>query len=81
MRRPIDAVTGAVLNLQIAQREVNEYLAEVIERVGADPFAASNYPDLRIRLAVLRLQVDEAAQALIDALSRLSENESPPPVA
>ena len=81
MRRPIDAVTGAVLNLQIAQRDVNEYLAEVIERVSADPFAASGYPDLRIRLAVLRVQVDAAAEELIDALAQLSENEAPPPVA
>ncbi|HKO33773.1 MAG TPA: hypothetical protein VJY85_08520 [Candidatus Limnocylindria bacterium] len=77
MRRPIDGVTGAVLELQIAQREVTDYVAEVIERVSADPFGASSHPDLRLRLSVLRVQVDKAAAELIDALARLGEELEP----
>jgi hypothetical protein len=74
MERPIDAVTSSVLRLQMAQRAVNALIQEVIDRVSADPSAASSLPDLRLRLAELRLAVDEAADELIGALARLSED-------
>jgi hypothetical protein len=73
MERPIDAVTSSILRLQIAQRAVNSLVQEVIDRVSADPSAASSLPDLRLRLSELRLAVDDAADELIGALARLGE--------
>lgn len=73
MERPIDAVTSSILRLQIAQRAVNALVQEVIDRVSADPSAAANLPDLRLRLSELRLAVDEAADELIGALARLDD--------
>lgn len=73
MERPIDAVTSSVLRLQLAQRAVNGLVQEVIDRVSADPSAASGLPDLRLRLSELRLAVDEAADELIGALARLDD--------
>lgn len=73
MERPIDAVTSSVLRLQMAQRAVNGLVQEVIDRVSADPSAASGLPDLRLRLSELRLAVDEAADELIGALARLDD--------
>ena len=73
MERPIDAVTSSVLRLQMAQRAVNGLVQQVIDRVSADPSAASGLPDLRLRLSELRLAVDEAADELIGALARLDD--------
>lgn len=73
MERPIDAVTSSVLRLQMAQRAVNGLVQEVIDRVSADPSAASGLPDLRLRLSELLLAVDEAADELIGALARLDD--------
>jgi hypothetical protein len=72
MERPIDAVTSSVLRLQVAQRAVNTLVQEVIERVSAEPDGASSLPHARIRLSELRSEVDEAVDALIDALARLA---------
>jgi hypothetical protein len=71
VERPVDAVTAAVLALQMAQRDVNLLIREVIERVSADPFAESSHPDFRVRLSELREDVDHAADKLIDALERM----------
>lgn len=73
MERPIDVVTSSVLRLQMAQRAVNGLVQEVIDRVSADPSAASGLPDLRLRLSELLLAVDEAADELIGALARLDD--------
>ena len=73
MERPVDAVTAAVLKLQMTQRAVNAHLGEVIKRVSADPFGESSQPALRIRLLELRISVDQAADELIDALARMGE--------
>ena len=69
----MDAVTAAVLALQMAQRDVNLLIREVMERVSADPFAGSSYPDFRVRLSELREEVDHAADKLIDALARMGD--------
>ena len=69
----MDAVTAAVLELQMSQREVDLLIREVIERVSADPFAESSYPDFRLRLSELREEVDRAADKLIDALARMGD--------
>lgn len=71
MERPVDAVTSSVLRLQIAQRAVNALVQELIDRVSADPSAASGLPELRRRLSELRSSVDEAVDALIGALARM----------
>ena len=54
MGRPVDAVTAAVLKLQLAQRAVNDLIHELTGRVSADPFAESSFPDFRIGLSELR---------------------------
>ena len=69
----MDAVTAAVLALQMAQRDVNLLIREVMERVSADPFAESSYPDFRVTLSELREEVDQAADKLIDALARMGD--------
>lgn len=76
--RPVDAVTVAVLKLQLAQRAVNTLIDDVIDRVSADPFANSSVPNLRLRLAELRGAVDDAADELMDALARLGEEPAAP---
>lgn len=73
MERPVDAVTSAVLRLQIAQRAVTTMIEEVINRVSADPSAATSLPDVRVRLSELRADVDDAIVDLIDALARMGE--------
>ena len=73
MARPVDAVTTAVLRLQIAQREVDNLIHELTVRVSADPFGESSFPGFRIRLSELRGAVDQAADELIDALARMGE--------
>jgi hypothetical protein len=78
MERPVDAVTVAVINLQRAQRAVDVLIQEVIERVSADPMGESSLPDLRVRLAELRSNVDVAADELFDALSRMGDAAAPP---
>ena len=77
MERPVDAVTAAVLNLQMAQRAVDDLIHELVERVSADPFAVSSYPDARFRLSELRSGVDQAADELIDAWARMAETVPP----
>jgi hypothetical protein len=77
VERPVDAVTAAVLALQMAQRDVNLLIREVIERVSADPFAESSHPDFRIRLSELRADVDREADKLIDALGRMGDTLQP----
>ena len=74
MERPVDAVTVAVLRLQHAQREVNNLVREMIERVQADPVAASSHPDVRTRWSELRRAVDQAVDDLIAALARMGEH-------
>ena len=78
VERPVDAVTAAVLALEMAQREVNVLIRELIERVQADPFAESSHPDFRIRLSELRTDVDDAADKLINALARMGESPTAP---
>ena len=80
MERPIDAVTSSVLRLQIAQRAVNSLIQEVIDRVSIDPLSAPVPPDLGTRLSELRIEVDTAAGALMDALGRPADEvtEHPP---
>jgi hypothetical protein len=73
VERPVDAVTVAVLKLEMAQLEVDALVRDVIERVSADPFSSSSHPDFRVRLSELRSQVDRAAGELITALSRLGD--------
>jgi hypothetical protein len=74
VERPVDAVTAAVLRLQIAQRAVNALIQEIIERVSPDPFSQTSLPDVRVRLSELRSGVDRAVDELIDALARLGED-------
>ena len=78
MGRPVDAVTSAVLKLQLAQRAVDTLIQQLTERVSADPFGESSHPDFRIRLSELRSDVDRAADELIDALARMGEAASKP---
>lgn len=70
----MDAVTAALLKLQMAQRAVNSLIQEVIERVSPDPFSDTSLPDVRVRLSELRSAVDEAVDELIDALVRMGED-------
>jgi hypothetical protein len=77
VERPADAVTAAVLALQMAQRDVELLIREVIERVSADPFAEASHPDFRVRLSKLREEVDRAADELIDALARVGDSPQP----
>jgi hypothetical protein len=74
VERPIDAVTAALLKLQMAQRAVNALIQEIIERVSPDPFSETSLPDVRVRLSELRSAVDQAVDELIDALARLGED-------
>jgi hypothetical protein len=74
VERPVDAVTSAVLNLQVAQRSVNACIQEIIDRVAADPFQASGLPDLRVKLLECRSAVDQAVDELTAAMERMSEN-------
>ena len=78
VQRPVDAVTAAVLRLQVAQRAVDTLIEELIERVSADPFGESSHPDVRIRLSELRSVVDLEVDNLIDALARMGEATPPP---
>jgi hypothetical protein len=73
MERPVDAVTAAVLRLQMAQRAVNDTVHELIERVSADPLRSTSLPDLRERLTARRIDVDAAVDDLVAAISRLGE--------
>lgn len=73
MQRPVDAVTSAVLKLQMAQRAVNTLIQELTERVSADPFGDSSHPDFRLRLSELRSRVDRASDELGEALARMGE--------
>jgi hypothetical protein len=73
MARPVDAVTAAVLKLEMAQREVNALIQEVTARVSADPFAESSHPDFRLNLSELRSRVDQAADELDRALERMGQ--------
>jgi hypothetical protein len=73
VQRPIDAVAAAVLNLQVAQREVKALIDELIERVSRDPFGPSSLPDVRVRLSELRSVVDREVDELIDALARMGD--------
>ena len=77
MARPVDAVTAAVLKLQLAQYMVNAFIEEATVRVSADPFAVQP-SDLRMRLSELRTQVDSALDELVHALARM-EQALPPP--
>ncbi|HET9417052.1 MAG TPA: hypothetical protein VFP30_05855 [Candidatus Limnocylindria bacterium] len=74
MERPVDAVTSAVINLQVAQRSVNACIREIIDRVSADPFGSSNLPELRMKLQECRRAVDEAVDELAGSMERMSEN-------
>lgn len=73
MERPVDAVTAAVLRLQMAQRAVNDTVHELIERVSADPLRSTSLPDLRERLSARRGEVDRAVDDLDAAIARLGE--------
>ena len=73
MERPVDAVTAAVLRLQMAQRAVNDAVHEVIERVSADPLRSTNLPDLQTQLSALRADVDSAVDDLLAAMARMGE--------
>ena len=77
MGRPVDAVTAAVLKLQLDQRAVDTLIREVTERVSADPFGQSSLPDIRVRLSELRSEVDQAVDELIYALGRMGETGLP----
>jgi hypothetical protein len=74
MERPVDAVTSAVISLQVAQRSVNACIQEIIDGVSADPFGNSNLPELRMKLQECRRAVDEAVDALTGSMERMSEN-------
>ena len=74
MERPVDAVTSAVINLQVSQRSVNACIQEIIDRVSADPFGSSDLPELRMKLQECRRAVDEAVDDLAAAMQRMSEN-------
>jgi hypothetical protein len=63
-----------VVRLQVAQRAVNAFIEEVIERISADPQGESSLPDLRVRLSELRSEVDQAAAELIDGMARRGEH-------
>jgi len=73
MARPVDAVTAAVLKLEMAQREVDALIREVTARLSADPFAESSHPDFRLNLSELRSGVDDAVDELDRALERMGE--------
>jgi hypothetical protein len=74
VERPVDAVTSAVISLQVAQRSVNACIKEIIDRVSADPFGSSNLPELRMKLQESRRAVDGAVDDLAAAMERMSEN-------
>lgn len=73
MERPVDAVTSAVLRVQMAQRAVNGTVHEIIERVSADPLGSTSLPDVRERLSTRRVEVDRAVDDLLAAVARLDE--------
>lgn len=73
MERPVDAVTSAVLRVQMAQRAVNDTVHEIIERVSADPLRSTSLPDVRERLSARRAEVDRAVDELVAAIARLGE--------
>jgi hypothetical protein len=73
-RRPVDLVTSSLVKLQRAQRRVDVFVAEVIQRVSADPTGSSSHPEIRVGLSELRADVDEAIDELIAGLERMSEN-------
>lgn len=77
MERPVDAVTSSILRLQIAQRAVNTYVEELIQRVAADPDHNTSLPGMRVRLSELRSDVDDAAANLIDAIARMGDGNPP----
>lgn len=72
-QRPVDAVTAAVLRLQMAQRAVNTVIEDLAESVSTDPFGESSRPEFRLKLSELRSAVDQAVDELIDALARMGE--------
>ena len=78
MGHPIDAVSAAVLKVQVAQRAVETVIQELVDRVSVDPFGDSSLPVLRLRLSKLRGRVDQELDALIDALDRMGEAPRPP---
>jgi hypothetical protein len=77
VERPVDAVTVAILNLQRAQRAVDALIDDVIAHVSANPARESNLADLRLRLSELRSKVDDAADELFDALTRMGYPSEP----
>ena len=69
----MDAVIDAVVKLQIAQREVDILIFDLVVGISADPLGESSLLDFSVSLWELRSAVDQRLDELNDALGRMGE--------
>ena len=73
MQRRIDALTDAILKVQVAQREVDILIFDLVVGISADPLGESSLLDFSVSLWELRSAVDQRLDELNDALGRMGE--------
>ena len=78
MQRRIDALTDALLTVQIAQREVDVLIFDLVVGIAADPFRESSLLDFSVSLSGLRSAVDQRLDDLMGAVDRMGEPPPPP---